>query len=91
MHNFNLSVLFLTTTMPIWLGIVLAVVGLAVGVVLFVAYKLSSEKQVGSAKERVRKIEDDAKAEAERIKSQGREESKRAFKEALLEAKEFVS
>jgi len=88
MQNVNLSVLFLSATMPMWLGIVLALVGLLIGLVVFVLYKFDSEKKVGSAKVRVQKIEEDAKAEAERIKSQGKEESKRALKEALLEAKE---
>jgi len=88
MQNINFSVLFLTTSMPIWLGIVLAVVGLAIGFVVLFVYKTSTEKKVGSAKERVRAIEDDARAEAERIKAQGKEESKRAYKEAILEAKE---
>ena len=89
MHNVNLSVLFLST-MPIGLGIaaiavaVLAVVGF---VVLFINKK-AAEKKVGNADARVREIVSAAEAEAERIKSQGKEESKRALKEALLEAKE---
>ena len=88
MNNVNLSVLFLVADMPIWLGVVIAVVCLAIGGVAFYLYKLDTEKKVGSATERVRKMEEDAKAEADRIKAQGKEESKRALKEALLEAKE---
>ncbi|MBQ7323907.1 MAG: DUF3552 domain-containing protein, partial [Clostridia bacterium] len=92
MNNVNLSVLFLAAGMPIWLGVVLAVVCLAVGGVAFYLYKLDTEKKIGSATERVRKMEEDARAEAERIREQSRleskEESKRALKEALLEAKE---
>ncbi len=90
MHNVNFAVLFLATTMPAWLGIVLGLVA-AIAVaccVLLVFGKLSADKKLGTTKERVRQIEEDAKAEAERIKSQGKEESKRALKEALLEAKE---
>ncbi|MBQ9728776.1 MAG: ribonuclease Y [Clostridia bacterium] len=75
--------------MPIWAGIVVAVATLLVGgLVGFVCYKTLTEKKVGSAEARVRKIVDDAEAEAEKIKAQGKEESKRALKEALLEAKE---
>ena len=88
MHNVNLSVLFLNATMPLWLGIVLPVAALLVGLVFFFAYKSSTEKKVGSAEKQVRDIKSAAYAEAERIKAQGKEESKRALKEALLEAKE---
>ena len=34
MQGFNLSVLFLTATMPLWLGIIVAVGALAIGVAL---------------------------------------------------------
>ncbi len=89
MHNINLSVLFLANEMPIWLGVVIAVVTLAVGGFISLSiYKSQTEKKVGSAEERVRKIVREAETEAERIKAQGKEESKRALKEALLEAKE---
>ncbi len=89
MQGFNLSVLFLTATMPLWLGIIVAIGALAIGVALaFICVKTITEKKVGSAQERVRKIVTAAEAEAERIKSQGKEESKRVLKEALLEAKE---
>ena len=89
MHNVNLSFLFLSTTMPMWLGIVLPVAAIVLGalVALFI-YKSITAKKVGSAKEQQRKIVDEAIAEAEKIKAQGKEESKRALKEALLEAKE---
>ena len=89
MENVNLSVLFLAAQMPIGLGIVLAVLTLLLGgiVGLFI-YKATTEKKVGSADERIKAIVSQAEAEAEKIKNQGREESKRALKEALLEAKE---
>ena len=89
MQNINLSVLFLTGRMPIWVSIVVAVVTLAVGgLVGYFIYKTLTEKKVGSADERVRKIVENAESEAAKIKAQGKEESKRALKEALLEAKE---
>ena len=64
MQNITLSILFLTTTMPLWLGIVIPVVALAVGayVALFV-----SNKKVGSAREQQERIIENANAEAERI------------------------
>ncbi len=89
MHNVNLSVLFLSNTMPLALGIILPIVTLVLGVaVALLVNKTITEKKVGSAKEQVSKIVDEARAEADRIKAQGKEESKRALKEALLEAKE---
>ena len=89
MHNVNLSVLFLATSVPAWLAVVIAVAAVAIGgfVGLFI-YKRTTEKKVGSAQEQVRKIVSDAESEAERIKAHGKEESKRVLKEALLEAKE---
>ena len=89
MQTIHLSVLFLSNTMPIGLGIGIAIATLVVGAaVALLVYKATTEKKVGSAKEQERKIVEDARAEAERIKAQGKEESKRALKEALLEAKE---
>ncbi len=89
MYNVNLSVLFLNATMPLWLGIVLPVAALLLGGIAFLfIYKASAEKKVGSAEKQVREIKAAAEAEAERIRAQGKEESKRALKEALLEAKE---
>ena len=91
MHNVNLSVLFLGV-MPTWGWIIIiatAVVALIGGIVAGVIIsKKQTEKKVGSANEQVKKIVSAAEAEAERIKAQGKEESKRALKEALLEAKE---
>ena len=89
MHNVNLSVLFLASSMPTGLAIGIAIAALAIGgiVGLFV-YKSTVEKQVGSAKAQVNKIVSDAEAEADRIRAYGKEESKRVLKEALLEAKE---
>ncbi len=89
MQNVNLSVLFLTG-MPMWLGIVFAVVAaIAVaGIVVLLISRVSADKKLGSTKEQARALAEEARAEAERIKAQGREESKRALKEALLEAKE---
>ncbi|MBQ8685209.1 MAG: ribonuclease Y [Clostridia bacterium] len=78
--------------MPTWGWIVMIAVaavaligGIVVGIIIS---KKQTEKKVGSANEQVRKIVSAAEAEAERIKAQGKEESKRALKEALLEAKE---
>ncbi len=90
MHNTNLSVLFLTSGMPTWLGIVFAIVAAiaVVGIVVLLVGKMNADKKLGSTKEQARALAEEAKAEAERIKAQGREESKRALKEALLEAKE---
>ena len=90
MQNVNLSVLFLSTTMPLWLGLVfagIAVAAVAVVIALFV-YRNKAEKKLGNAEEQARDIVLKAEAEAERIRVQGKEESKRALKEALLEAKE---
>ena len=89
MHTINLSVLFLNA-MPWLVGIAIGVVaGAAFGLLAFFLYKNDSEKYVGDADERVRKMDEDAKAEADKIKTQGKEVSKRALKEALLEAKEL--
>ena len=89
MHDFNLSVLFLST-MPVWAGIAAIAVAVVavIAVVALLISKKSAERKVGNADARVREIVSAAEAEAERIKSQGKEESKRALKEALLEAKE---
>ena len=71
MQNINLSVLFLATQMPIWLGIVLAVVMLALGAIVgLLIYKSTTEKKVGSADERIKAIVSQAEAEAEKIKNQ---------------------
>ena len=90
MHDFNLSVLFLAGTgTTIAIAAAAAAVALGLGVVLaLLFYKKSTEKKIGSANDRVEKIISDAEKEAERIKAQGREESKHVLKEALLEAKE---
>ena len=92
MSTYNLSVLFLST-LPVGAAVGIAagaaVLAAAIGVFLtLVIYKKGVEKKVGSAEERVKKIISDAEKEAERIKNQGQEDSKRALKEALLEAKE---
>ena len=89
MQTFNLSVLFLTAQVSIGIACAIGGAALVIGALVgLLVYKMSAEKKVGAAKERVRKIFTDAEAEAERIKAQGKEESKRALKEALLEAKE---
>ena len=87
MHNINFGVLFLAIE---WLAPVLGGVALAavLALVFVLVDKNKNEKKVGKADERVRKLVSDAEVEAERIKAQGKEESKRALKEALLEAKE---
>ena len=80
MHNVNLSVLFLATLpIPAVIGIAAGavVLGLVIGILV---YKVSTDKKVGSAKQRIEKIVSDAEAEAELIRANGKEESKRAFK-----------
>ncbi len=89
MQNVNLSVLFLASTVNVGVAVGIAVAMLLVGCIVSVLmYKAITKKKVGSAKDQVGKILSDAKAEADQIKAQSREESKRALKEALLEAKE---
>ena len=71
----------------------LAIVGVilvaVIGVLLFInIYKKNTEKEVGSATDRAKKILSDAQVESEKIIAHGREESKRAKKEALWEVKE---
>ena len=66
----------------------MAVALLVGGLVGLAVYKATTEKKVGSAKQQMQAIKSAAEAEAERIKNQGKEESKRVLKEALLEVKE---
>ena len=92
MNYFNLSVLFLASTvaMPVFLstlGIVVLVAVLGV-FVIFTIYRKNTEKRVGSAKTQAEDILKNANAESDKIIARGKEESKRALKEALLEAKE---
>ncbi len=86
------SVLFLADSTPILIGTIIGVVCLLVaviGAILWVNnYKKNTEKTVGSAKQQSEKLLSDAKAEAGKIVSRGEEESKRAYKEAVLRAKE---
>ena len=89
MHNNHLSVLFLAATVQVGLAIAIAVAALAVGALIgILVYQAIANKKVGNVKTQSEKMLRDAEAEAERIKTQGKEESKRALKEALLEAKE---
>ncbi len=90
MNYVNLSVLFLAVQLPVFIISLVVVVALAVvGALVFVlAYKKNTEKQVGSAEARVRDIIKKAEEDAAKIVAQGKEDSKRALKEALLEAKE---
>lgn len=88
MQNVNLSVLFLASTVPVWVAIVIGAVVLICALVLFFVYKKVTESKIGSATARADKILADAETEADQIKAKGKEESKRALKEALLEAKE---
>ena len=89
MHNNHLSVLFLAASVQVGMVIAIAVAALAVGALIGIfVYQAIATKKVGSLKTQSEKIIRDAEAEAERIKTQGKEESKRALKEALLEAKE---
>ena len=92
MNYFNLSVLFLASTVEmsvflLTLGIVAAVAVLGV-FVIFTIYRKNTEKRVGSAKDQAENILKAANAESDKIIARGKEESKRALKEALLEAKE---
>jgi len=87
MHNY-LSVLFLASSAPLIIGIVVAVVAVIGALAFCLFYKQNTEKKVGDANSRARQIIDDAEAEAARLRAQGKEDSKRALKEALLEAKE---
>ena len=85
MQNANLSVLFLAgATMPVWVGIIVAIAAAAVAVLVYVLVnKATTEKKLGSADERAKEIVAQAQAEADKIIAQGKEESKRALKEAL--------
>ena len=90
MNTINLSVLFLSVELPVF---ILSIVGVALvaAICVFVgvfSYRKSIEKKVGSAEQRVRNIIGNAEEEAAKIRAQGKEDSKRALKEALLEAKE---
>ncbi len=91
MNGVNLSVLFLSVQTGVFIGtliaaaVVMAAVGAFVG---YTIYKKNTEKKVGEAGERVRKIIGDAETEANEIRAEAQAESKRALKEALLEAKE---
>ncbi len=67
-------------TMELWLGIVLAVCALLVGVVFgFIVRKISAEKKLGSATEQAKKILEDAIKNAESTK-----------KESIIAAKEEI-
>jgi len=90
MNNLNASVLLLAVELPVFISVLAGVVVLAgaAAVLAIFLYKKNAEKKVGSASDRVHKIITDAEAEAAQIVAQGKEDSKRALKEALLEAKE---
>ena len=90
MNGISLSVLFLSVSTGVFIGVLIAVIALAaVGVFIGITiYKKNTEKKVGEANARARAIVGDAEAEAGRLRAEAQAESKRAFKEALLEAKE---
>lgn len=91
MNGVNLSVLFLSVQTGVFIGVLVAaaVIFAALGAFVgYTIYKKNTEKKVGEAGERVRKIIGDAEAEAGQIKADAQAESRRALKEALLEAKE---
>ncbi len=89
MHNTNLSVLFLSAKMPTWAGIVLALAGGLLGIVIaWLVYKFVAKNRIGTATNQAKKMVEDAQIQADLIKSQGKEYSERIFKEKLLEAKE---
>ena len=91
MNGVSLSVLFLSVNTGVFIGtlaaavVVFAALGAFVG---YTIYKKNTEKRVGEAGERVRKIIGDAEAEAGQIRAEAQADSRRALKEALLEAKE---
>ena len=90
MNGISLSVLFLSVSTGVFIGVLIAVIALAaVGVFIGITiYKKNTEKKVGEANARARAIVGDAEAEAGRLRAEAQAESKRALKEALLEAKE---
>lgn len=91
MNSVNLSVLFLSVSTGVFIGALVAAIVIFAAAGAFVGYtiyKKNTEKKVGEAGERVRKIIGDAEAEAGQIKADAQAESRRALKEALLEAKE---
>ncbi len=90
MNNVNLSVLFLAVSVPVMLSIIFGLIAAVTLAVLFIflSGKKKAEKQVGSAKQLAEKVRESAEKEAAKIIAQGKEDSKRALKEALLEAKE---
>ena len=91
MNGVNLSVLFLSVSTCVFIGALVAAIVIFAAAGAFVGYtiyKKNTEKKVGEAGERVRKIIGDAEAEAGQIKADAQAESRRALKEALLEAKE---
>ena len=91
MNGVNLSVLFLSVQTGVFIGVLVAaaVIFAALGAFVgYTIYKKNTEKKVSEANERVRKIIGDAESEAGQIRAEAQAESKRALKEALLEAKE---
>ena len=91
MNGVILSVLFLSVSTGVFIGALVAAIVIFAAAGAFVGYtiyKKNTEKKVGEAGERVRKIIGDAEAEAGQIKADAQAESRRALKEALLEAKE---
>ena len=89
MQNVNLSVLFLANQMLPWIIMAAAIIVTFVVALLFcLKHKQNTEKTIADANEQARRIVDNAEHEADRLRAQGKEDSKRALKEALLEAKE---
>ena len=89
MQNVNLSVLFLANQMLPWIIMAAAIVLILIVAVIFcLRHKQNTEKTIADANEQARRIVDNAEHEADRLRAQGKEDSKRALKEALLEAKE---
>ena len=75
MQNVNLSVLFLASTVPVWVAIVIGAVVLICALVFFFVYKKVTESKIGSVNARADKILADAETEADQIRAQGKEES----------------
>ena len=75
MNGVNLSVLFLSVSTGVFIGALVAAIVIFAAAGAFVGYtiyKKNTEKKVGEAGERVRKIIGDAEAEAGQIKGSRR-------------------
>lgn len=92
MNGVNLSVLFLSVQTGVFIGVLVAaaVIFAALGAFVgYTIYKKNTEKESRRSRTSAfAKIIGDAESEAGQIRAEAQAESKRALKEALLEAKE---